>query len=145
MTRPLNRIEPALPAHMMRTHAVLAPLRTHWRRATCEEIDCEPFLNGWGIAKKHLTEEDVARFRRMGYRFATVQIEEGQDHLWFEAGQQCFRSHAEPHMKQLDRPGLFIVRDGDHRGNPRNTEPILFSGPDAWADSLNTNLEQLQD
>lgn len=145
MNRPLNRVPETLPAHLMRTHAVLAPLRTHWRKGTCEEAECTHYLEGWGIAKKHLSEEDLARIKARGYKFGTVQLTEGEDHLWFEAGQQCFRSWVEPHMVQLERPGIFIVRDGDHRGNPRKTDPVVFSSADSWADSLNTNLEQFQE
>jgi hypothetical protein len=145
MQRPLNRVEPTLPAHLMRTHYILAPLNTHWRRGTCEEAECRPYLEGWGTPAKAFNEEDLSRLRHMGYKWGVVQIAEGEDHFWFEAGQRCFRSWAEPHMVQLERPGIFLVRDGDHRGNPRKTEPVVFSGPDSWADSLNTNLEKLQD
>lgn len=145
MSRPLNRVEPLLGAHQMKTHAMLAPLATHWRKGTCEEAECQPYLQGWGTPASAFNEEDVQRLKRMGYRWGVVQITDGQDHFWFEAGQQCFRSHAEPHMVQNGRPGLFIVRDGDHRGNPRKTEPVIFSSPDSWADSLNTNLELFQD
>lgn len=143
--RKLNRIEPSLPASEMKTHAMLAPIKTHFRKGTCEEAECRHYLEGWGTPANAFDNEDLVRLRRMGYHWAVVQITEGEDHLWFEAGQRCFRSWAEPHLVQLQRPGIFIVRDGDHRGNPRGTEPTVFSGPDAWADSLNTNLEQFQD
>lgn len=145
MQRPLNRIEPGLPAVAMRTHAIIAPLKTHFRTATCEEIDCQAWREGWGLAKKHLNEEDVARFKALGFRFTTLQIKEGEDHLWFEAGQTCFRGKAGEHHTRVDRPELYVARDGDWRGNPLGTEPTVFSSADSWADSLNTNLERLQD
>jgi len=142
MQRQLNRNTPELGPEHMRTHAILAPLATHFRKATCEEVECEHYAHGWGVPAKHLTEQDLHDIKASGRAYTKVQIKEGEDHLWFAPGQPCFR--ASIHVIRIDRPELFVVRDGDWRGNPRKTETQVFSSADSWADSLNTNLEQLQ-
>lgn len=142
--RPLNRPDPLLPVTKMVTHAILQPLQTHWRKATCAEVDCEHYLNGWGVAKRYVDDRLLASIKQAGYRFSTVEIEDGQEHLWFEAGQLCFK--AGEHRKLTDREPLFVARSGDWRGNPdgANAKPLMFSGADAWKDSLGTTLDRCQ-
>ena len=142
VSRPLNRPTPGLPAHMMQTHAILAPIETHWRKASCEEVQCEAFLKGWGVPAKDLDEQDLALLKSCGRSYSEIEIKDGEWHYWFPPGQPCFR--ASTHRIRLDRPELFVRRDGDWRGNPRKTEPQLFSSADAWADSLRTNLDAIE-
>lgn len=142
MSRPLNRPKPGLPAEMMKTHAIIAPMSTHWRRASCEEVQCEAYLKGWGVPTKGLDEQDIALLRGCGRKFSEIEIKDGETHFWFEPGQSCLR--ASTHRTRLDKPEIFVVRDGDWRGNPRGTDPMIMSGADAWADSLHTNLEQIE-
>lgn len=142
--RPLNRPDPLLPVTKMVTHAILQPLLTHWRSATCAEVDCAHYLNGWGVAKRHVDDRLLAAIKQAGYRFSTIEIEEGQDHLWFEAGQPCFK--AGDHRLPVGRDPLFVARSGDWRGNPdgANAKPLVFSGADAWKDSIGTTLDRCQ-
>lgn len=144
--RPLNRVEPKLPASAMRSHLILAPEQTHFRAATCEEIQCPQFLKGYGVPLKDIDAEDLGLLRSFietyKLKASRVEIKDGEWHLWFEAGQRCLR--ASTHRMRIEKPEIFVVRDGDHRGNPLGTDPIIFSGADAWADSLQTNLDKLR-
>ena len=57
--------------------------------------------------------------------------------LEFGAGQDCFSEHRIP----LDRDSLFVLRDGDWRGNPTGRRRTL--SPIAWRDDMGENQEKL--
>lgn len=139
ITRELNRVTPSLAAGSMVTHEVAAPLATHWRKARCDEIDCPDYLHGWMLPLAGLDEGDIWQARNSGRRYREVPTDAGPV-LVYEAGQPCFQSFT--HRKQIDRPPLFIARDGDWRGNPRGTDPVIFSGEDPFTDHLHTHLEK---
>ena len=145
MQRTLNRPTPRLPVEKMRTHAISAPTASHWRKATCAELDCEHYLKGWVLATAGLSSADVHLAKTSGRRFLVTRDEQGAEVLNFVAGQPCFR--ADEHRKRLDREPWFYARNGDWRGNPdgRLAQPLVFSGADSWADSLSTLLEKFQD
>lgn len=144
MNRPLNRIMPQLPVTAMVTHAIVAPLATHWRPATCEEVDCAHYLNGWGLRTAGVPAADVALAKQSGRKFVVTPDEHGFDVLTFEAGQPCFR--ASQHRIRIEREELFVKRPGDWRANPDGlgAKPLVFSGADAWHDSLGTTLDACQ-
>jgi len=50
-------------------------------------------------------------------------VEDGLCVFTFYPGQQCFTQH---HVS--DRPQMFVVRDGDHRGNPTRRQRIHSQG-----------------
>jgi hypothetical protein len=140
--RPLNRIEPKLPPHLMNTHLILAPPQTHFRPATCEEVGCPHFLEGWRVKIDALPPEMVHAAKNSGRRWREIPVAPGETWLEFEPGQKCFKWFS--HRVRLDRPELYLKREGDHRGNPRRLDDVKFSGPDAWADSLGTQLDQIE-
>lgn len=139
--RALNRPTPALGAHLMQTHQILAPPETHFRKATCEEVGCLNYRNGWAILTAGLDEGDLWQARNSGRRFIEQDTDAGRA-LVYEPGQPCF-SQSE-HRTRVDRPELYIARDGDWRGNPRGTAPTRFSGADAFADHLHTHLDKFE-
>jgi hypothetical protein len=142
--RPLNRPDPVLPVTKMVTHAILQPLSTHWRPATCAEIQCEHYTSGWGLNTAGLPEQTIALAKNAGRKFIVEHDENGAEVLLFEAGQSCFR--AAEHRKLVDREPLFVSRSGDWRGNPDgpSARPRVFSGAEAWKDSIGTTLDRCQ-
>lgn len=107
----INRIQPLAPVQAYRTFGVTAPLATHFRPATCEEVDCPGFLNGW--ITRATTDEQADYIRRHSGR----SFEEREPNVFlFKAGQTCFG--ASFHRIRIEREELYIVRDGDWRGNP---------------------------
>jgi hypothetical protein len=139
--RELFRMPTALPVTAMQTHVIAAPLATHWRTATCEEVQCAAYLNGWKLALTGLDEGDIWQARNCGRRYVEVP-DDGGPVLVFEPGQPCFKTSK--HRIRTDRPELFVVRGGDHRGNPLKIPDQRFSGPDAWQDHMATHLEKIQ-
>lgn len=142
MRRPINRVMPVLPVTKMVTHAILAPTGSHWRKATCAEIECEHHAKGWGLNTAGLTEEQLWAAKHSGRRFAVTHDEQGAEVLLFEPGQECFR--AGQHRVRIEREPWFVRRSGDWRGNPDGpkAEPLVFSGADAWRDSVHTFLDR---
>lgn len=147
MYRELFRPEPKLPVTAMQTHQIDAPLTSHWRKATCEEVECTKYLQGYGIPLKGLDAEDLGLLRKFveqyRIRCSRVEINDGEWHLWVEPGQRCLL--ADTHRKRLDREEIFLVRPGDWRGNPGDREPIVFSGADPFADHLHTSLDNIRE
>jgi hypothetical protein len=115
--RPGMRVRPKMAPGAYRSFEVRSPLATHFRDASCKEARCEHYLNGW------ISEIDVSTqqgkvwaeaIKRSGRGF-TVETVGALTVFRFEAGQRCF---AAPHKVPVGRPELFVVRDGDWRGNP---------------------------
>lgn len=141
-TRPLNRPTPSLPASDMISHHIVAPLSSHWRKATCEEIGCLQFHNGWAIPLAGKDDGDLWQLQHCGRRYVEGELEGFGRAYFYEAGQPCFL--ASTHVKRIERPELFVVRDGDWRTALRDGNPRVFSGADAWADHYQTHVEQFQ-
>lgn len=148
--RPVNRIEPKMPASAYKTYSIAAPVATHWRKASCAEVDCPRYLNGWRVHVEQLTPEllhtaKTARHpvngRWVPYRYTEVRVTEGQTYLVFEAGQPCFA--AAEHRKRVERPELYVVRDGDWRGNPRGTEARRHERPEHWVEDFAEHQDRL--
>jgi hypothetical protein len=148
MGRPVNRIDPMMSASSYKTYQIVAPKSTHFRKATCEEVDCPAFLKGW---RTTLDATDEARLnyirKNSGRKFKEYRNELGQVVFEFEAGQSCFA--ANDHATRIDKPELYVVRDGDWRGNPRGTTPRKHKNAQEWQedfalhqDKINTEIER---
>lgn len=136
----LNRMI-STPAHQRRTYQIDQPLQTHYRLATCQEVDCRDYANGW-VNGFDLTDPEKAAAARWvrdhsGRKF-TAQLTDGKVVLTFPAGQTCFKTHRVP----LDRPPIMIVRGGDHRGNPRR-ERIVHTSAESFVDQWATDLDRV--
>ena len=141
--RPVNRVTPALPAASMKTYQVAAPLATHWRPATCAEVGCPNYLNGWLTRVPFGSElAEEARGLRGRYHFVETR-EEGDAVFTFPPGQACFRASA--HQVPLERDPVFLVRGGDWRGNPRGTPARAHRRPEDWVDDFATHQQDLAD
>jgi len=141
--RQLNRVMPELPVTAMRTFAIVAPTTTHFRPATCQEVDCPAFQYGWTLATAGQPAVLVHAAKNSGRAFIAVRDETtGAEQLIFESGQPCFK--ASTHRVRVDRPEIFLSRNGDWRGNPdgAGAKPLIHSSADAWADEMQTTLER---
>lgn len=137
------RITPNLPAGEYKTYAIASPVSTHTRPATCAEVECAAHVNGWqstvdestelGRRQAHYVRHDAGR----GYR--EHRAETGLTVFTFPAGQTCFAEHRVP----LDRSALYLVRDGDWRGNPRRTPPRVHARASDWVDDFATHQDRL--
>ncbi|MDP3909464.1 MAG: hypothetical protein Q8Q14_03650 [Gemmatimonadales bacterium] len=93
----------AIPAQ---TYRVAVPLATHWRPATCEEVHCPHFLNGWTTVLP-AGSDHVAVLKKSGRIYTSERTQDGGLlEFVFPAGQPCFR--ASIHRIQTGRPGIFL-------------------------------------
>ena len=138
----MGRPDPLLPASAYKTYSIVAPLATHHRPATCAEVDCPNYLNGWQVRVEGLPPELLCDARAHG-RHREVRVAEGETWLVYEAGQPCFK--ASEHRTRLDQPELFLVRGGDHRGNPRRTPTRRHTRPEHWVEDFAEHQQGLAD
>lgn len=125
----MNRIAPQGAVQDYKTYQVMSPISTHWRPATCAEVACPDYLNGWRVRIEGLPTDMAHAARTTGRRYTELDVSESEHWLVFESGQPCFR--ASEHRALLDKQEIFIARDGDFRGNPtgnvrRHTDPAFW-------------------
>lgn len=141
----VTRPAPAGPASAYVTYGMSMPLATHFRPATCQEVFCLAYLNGWKtilpVGSEHIA---VVRSLRGTYSF-TEEPGDGLVTFTFPPGQQCFK--ASEHRLQLERPARFYVARGDFRGY--GGAPRVHQRADDWvedfashADKIKTSIER---
>lgn len=137
-----------LPPHAVKTYEIARPRGTHTRPATCTEVGCDARARGW----RTLADERTPEGRRIAHqvrqvarpvdtvlapavaarvrRYVEQTTPEGITEFDFPAGQECFAAH----RVALDRPALYIVREGDYRGNPRGGTPFRHHSGADWVE-----------
>lgn len=142
----MNRIQPILSAGSFRTFQVMAPRKTHFRSATCQEVNCPRITLGWASIIDESTglgqrQADYIR-RASGRKFTEERTPEGLTRFVFAPNQECFDQH---YTRDWNRPELYFVRDGDWRGNPRGTRARQHSRPEHWVEEFAENQSALAD
>lgn len=129
------------PAHTMRTYQIDQPLHTHYRRATCAEVECSAHANGWAMGFDLTDPKKAAAARWIrdhSGRTFTAQLTPGKVVLTFAAGQTCFAKHRVP----LEREPFYVVRGGDFRGNPTGMV-ARHKTADTFVDQWDNDLDRL--
>lgn len=143
MQRPLMRPTPALPVEMVKSYVIASPRDTHTRPATCDEVGCKAQTAGWQTfadESTRLGQRQAHYIRKVsGRRFTEQRDEFGRTVFTFPAGQQCFADH----RVSIDRPEIFAVKGGDHRGNPRGTLRVHDS-PTDWVEDFAEHQDRLK-
>jgi len=140
MKRPLQRATPLLPTGSYTTYAIRQPLNTHFRTATCEEVDCWAFRNGWRIRVEGLSPQDKYTATHSGRRWNRESVAEGETYFVYPAGQTCFQ----PHRVNLERPAFLIMGRGDWRSfNPRLAK--LYTDESEWVETFACHLDSLRE
>jgi hypothetical protein len=144
--RPVTRIQPGLPVQAMQTYRVASPVQTHTRPATCPEVGCKRYENGWKtivpVGSEHeATVREMVTGQLDQYRrhFTERRVGDGLVEFRFEAGQMCFDLLR--HRKSLQRPEFYTVRGGDWRANTglirRHTKPEF------WVEDFAENQQKI--
>lgn len=153
MTHPAQnvfRIEPRLPVAAVKTYQIEAPLddgRDFWRLASCAEIGCKWYREGWASPIDERTEDGQQQAwairNRSGRRYTEDRGQApGITVFTFEPGQKCFKW--EEHLVRTGRPALFIVHGGDWRGNPTGLK-LTHVNADDWVDDFANHQAALAD
>lgn len=141
MAMQINRPIPLLPPSARKTFSILMPTESHWRKATCAEVDCPRYLRGWKSQVEVMTPRQIHLIKAAKYRYRELRVKPGETWWVFEAGQPCFQ--AADHRIRLGKPELFVVRDGDWRGNPRRTPVIRHKRPEFWVEQFSEHQAKL--
>jgi len=142
-----SRPDPVADPRFYQTYQILAPVQTHTRPATCREVDCEHWRNGWVTRIDTGTDLGArqANYIRMqsGRRFSTTHSIVSDSSLvtfTFPPGQECFTQHRVP----LDRPATFLRLGGDWRGNPTG-ERLRHANAEDWRDDMGEHLQKIHE
>tara|TARA_R100000501_G_C2566923_1_gene75347 strand:+ start:338 stop:715 length:378 start_codon:yes stop_codon:yes gene_type:complete len=117
-------------------YSIKAPLSTHWREATCEEVDCRKNIMGWEThcnISTQLGRDQVAYIRagKSGRRYTERKDVEEIVIFSFGPGQQCFTSHT----KKIEEKGHLLLREA---GGQRQ----VISEPERWMWEFNESMER---
>lgn len=134
------RPEPKMPTQMYKTYRIMQPLSTHFRYATCAEIECPAYTEGWTYKKSDLVAQNLLYVvTHAGKRYREVD-HENETYLAFEPGQPCFQEST--HRKSLERPEFYYAGRGDFRSfSTRRAEQ--FTRPEDWRDSFAEHLDTI--
>lgn len=143
-TRKVNRWEPQAPAWAYNTYQIVSPLSTNFRKATCEEVQCVRYLEGWRIPVAKLTQQLYKDATTLGPKYSRETVD-GEDWLVYPAGQTCFDGLLGKHRVRIDSRPQFYRKGGDYRGNPRNVKPVRFGDLQSWVDSMGEQLDKIHE
>lgn len=143
MSVQLSRVAPVAGPEAYKTYEMRSPLSTHFRPATCAEANCQYYTGGFQVRVEGLGEEVLHAVQHSGRTYTVQKVAEGETYLVFEPGQPCLRESL--HRVRVERPPLYIVRDGDWRGNPRGTKARLHQSPDNWVEDFATHQQAIAD
>lgn len=140
----LNRPSPRLPPQAFKTYSMGAPLRTHWRRASCEEYECQEFLKGFVITIDPSTDLGQKQFHYLSHDKTRSGVMErlpaGLVQFTYGPGNKCFNWG--DHRVPIGRPPLLIARGGDWRGNP-NRQVRRHARVEDWVEDSANHLDKL--
>lgn len=134
-------VQPKMPVHAYKTFQVSSPLTTHFKEATCQEVDCRNYRDGWTSTVDVSTVQgrDAANYIRMKSGRTYAYETAGTLVIFkFPPGQKCFAKHKVP----VGRPEIYVVRGGDWRGNPTR-EVKKHTRPEHWVEEFALHQDKL--
>jgi hypothetical protein len=136
----VNRFQPAMEVGAYQTFQISAP-RDVTVVAACEQVGCPQWQDGWDSVINEATQlgqEQAAYIRqKSGRTFREMRTEAGLTVFRFEAHQRCFAEHR-------TRPEIYLVRDGDWRGNPTGRRRNHSRAAD-WVEDFGEHQQRIAD
>jgi hypothetical protein len=122
------------------TYSITKP-RDTLIRAVCEQVGCAAWRYGWESTVDESTglgrSQAVYIRQRSRRTFTETRTGAGLTVFRFESGQRCFANHE-------TRPEIYVVRDGDWRGNPTG-RARTHQRPADWVEDFGLNQQRLGD
>lgn len=110
-------------------------------KTVCEKTGCQAWREGWEslIDESTTLGKDQAAYIRgeSGRTFREQRTAAGLTVFRFESGQRCFADHK-------TRPELYLVRDGDFRGNPTGRRR-QHARPADWVENVQEDLARFNE
>lgn len=139
----VQRTAPAMPVQAYTTYGMLRPLKTHWRRATCEEAGCAAYLKGWVTTVDLSTELGRRQYdlitRDRERRYSVQRVTATMVKFTYGPGMPCFARSA--HQMVLEREPRFIVAHGDWRGYL--DRPRVHKRAEEWVEDFSIHQDKL--
>lgn len=135
------------PMHRMRTFELAQPFATHYRVATCAEVECRGYREDMTVTfdltnAQHVADANWLR-NHSGLRYTYTMLDNDRKvQFVIPHGQTCLASRLRPHRVPLERDPFMIVRGGDFRGNPTG-ERRTHTSPESFVDEWATDLDKL--
>lgn len=135
------RIQPMMPAQNYKTYGFSRPLKTHWRSATCEDVDCTFYVNGWfsdideSTADGQMQAMFIRHDKTRSFKESKV---DGRTRFTYLPGTICF--YHTTHRLPADMPPKFYVYGGDWRGKRGS---VVYRNADNWQEDLAEHQDQL--
>lgn len=144
-----NRLASDLGPEHMKSYSVTAPIKTHWRPATCAEYECDEYLYGFRLTIDTSSQLGQAQYDYITHdktrKFSMQKIGENQYVFLYQPGQEGMgRAHGD-HRVAVGRPPILVVTGGDFRGNPRGTPPRIHKRADDFIDEFANNQIRLRE
>lgn len=141
----MNRIPPLGPVQAYKTYQIVSPINTHFRPATCAEVECQAHTHGWKTVVDERTEMGSKQAyyirKESGRKYREDKdLSQGLTLFVFEAGQRCFAQHT----VRLDREEVYFTRAGDWRGNPSPHSLYKHTRPEFWLEDFQENLARIR-
>ncbi|MEV3857725.1 hypothetical protein AB0J38_25795 [Streptomyces sp. NPDC050095] len=137
----MNRVDRLLLAPgAYQTYSITSPRDTSVV-AACQQVGCVAWLRGWESAIDESTDlgkTQAAYIRQSsGRTFREMKRADGLTVFRFDSGQRCFTEHK-------TRPEVYVVRDGDWRGNPTG-RTRTHARPQDWVEDFGEHQLRLVD
>jgi hypothetical protein len=145
MSFPIQQISntpgPKMPPGWYKTYQIAQPVGTHYRLATCAEVQCKAYLEGWTYKKSDLEAENLLyAVTHAGKRYREMSLTDSPDiYLVFEPGQACFQ--APSHRVSLERPAFYFAGRGHYQQGYSHRRATEFDRPEDWVDSFATHQD----
>ncbi|MER5559707.1 hypothetical protein ABT071_13985 [Streptomyces sp. NPDC002506] len=134
------RLPPENVVEAYQTYSIVSPSDVTVR-AACEQVGCEAWRHGWESVVNEATDlgrAQAAYIRtRAGRTFREQRTAGGFTVFRFDSGQRCFAEHQ-------TRPELYVVQDGDWRGNPTG-RVRRHSRPQDWVEDFGEHQQAVKD
>jgi hypothetical protein len=122
------------------TYKITQPVATHWRPATCAEVDCGAWLHGWRtVVPTGSPQAAYIRADRSRHHLEEP-LPGGLVEFTFGPGQTCFASDS--HRVPLGRPQVFRV--APTQGGLVSGDVRTHSNGADWVEDFSIHLDQLR-
>jgi hypothetical protein len=139
-------VSKAGPEHF-KTYSQTAPLSTHWKRGTCEEVGCDDLRNGFVTTVNTDSELGRKQFYYLTHdkdrSYSMQRVGPTLFKFVYKPGNPCMRRAS--HRVPIGRPSFYLVAEGDWRGNPRRTPPMRHRRAEDWVEDFALHQRTIAD
>lgn len=133
-----------LGAEAYQTFEIVKPKDTHTVEASCEEVECQAYANGWKLMVDlgtDLGQKQAYYIKYHSGRSYTYDQRDGLVTFVFRSGQKCFQEH----RRDLERDPVFRVKGGKDGRNPLKLPTRVHKKAEYWVEEFALNQQTIAD